>query len=140
MLASKLPPALAVVYRDTTALKPSPQNSRVHTRQQVKTVARSIETYGWTNPILVDDDNNVIAGHARLDAAKLLHIAHVPTICLMNMTAVQKRAYIIADNRMNEIAGAWDRKILALEHQAIRLMDPEFDISLRVSHSTTSRS
>jgi len=122
-------PTLAVIYRDTSALKPSPQNSRAHTRQQIKIVAQSIDTYGWTNPILIDDDHNVIAGHARLEAAKLLNIMQVPTICLSHMTAVQKRAYIIADNRMNEIAGSWDRKLLALEHQAIRLLDPAFDIS-----------
>ena len=77
----------------------------------MKTVAKSIETYGWTNPILVDEDGQVIAGHARLEAAKLLGMAQVPTICLTHMTPAQKRAYIIADNRMNEIAGSWDRKI-----------------------------
>lgn len=128
MLAAELPPALSLVYRDASALRPSPYNSRAHTRQQIKAVAGSITTYGWTNPILIDDDGNVIAGHARLEAAKLLEILQVPTIYLSHMTPVQKRAYIIADNRMNEIAGGWDRKILALEHQAIQLMDPVFDI------------
>ena len=120
---------LAVLYRDVGSLKPDARNSRVHTRAQIKVVARSIETYGWTNPILIDDDGNVIAGHARLEAAKVLAIRQVPTICLSHMTAAQKRAYIIADNRMNEIAGGWDRKLLALEHQAIKLLDPEFDLS-----------
>ena len=71
----------------------------------------------------------MIAGHARLEAAKLLgHPASAHDLPVA-YDAVQKRAYIIADNRMNEIAGGWDRKILALEHQAIRLMDPAFDIS-----------
>jgi len=120
---------LAVSYRDPDDLKPHPQNSRAHTPAQIKIVAGSIETYGWTNPILVDNDRNVIAGHARLEAAKLLKLPEVPTICLSHMTPAQKRAYIIADNRMNEVAGSWDLKILALEHQAIRLMDPDFDIS-----------
>ena len=120
---------LAVTYRTLTELKPHPQNSRAHTRAQIKLVAGSIGTYGWTNPILIDDDDNVIAGHARLEAANLLKMAQVPTICLSHMTPAQKRAYVIADNRMNEVAGSWDRKILALEHQAIRLMDPDFDIS-----------
>jgi hypothetical protein len=120
---------LAVTYRAITELKPHPQNSRAHSRQQIKLVARSIETYGWTNPILIDDDDNVIAGHARLEAAKSLDMKQVPTICLAHMTAAQKRAYIIADNRMNEIAGSWDRNLLALEHQAIQLMDPTFDLS-----------
>lgn len=120
---------LVVSYRDPAELKPHHQNSRAHTTAQIKIVARSIETYGWTNPILIDDDDNVIAGHARLEAARLLKLPQVPTICLSHMTPAQKRAYIIADNRMNEVAGSWDRKILALEHQAIRLMDPDFDIS-----------
>jgi len=119
---------LAVTYRAVAELKPHQQNSRAHTRSQIKFVAASLGTYGWTNPILIDDDN-VIAGHARLEAAKLLGMVEVPTICLSHMTQVQKRAYIIADNRMNEVAGSWDRKILALEHEAIRLMDPSFDIS-----------
>lgn len=129
-MAAKPPPAdLAVTYRDINSLKPSAHNSRAHTPAQIKLVANSMETYSWTNPILIDEDLNVIAGHARLAAAKLLGMEQVPAICLSHMTAVQKRAYIIADNRMNEIAGGWDRKILALEHQAIQLMDPDFVIS-----------
>ncbi len=120
---------LAVRYREVDALTPWSQNSRAHTPKQIKLVARSIETYGWTNPILIDDAGNVIAGHARLEAAKLLGMTQVPTICLSNMTEPQKRAYIIADNRMNEVAGTWDRKILALEHQAIQLLDPSFDLT-----------
>lgn len=120
---------LAIAYRPASELKPHPQNSRTHTKKQVQAVAKSIQTYGWTNPILTDEEANVIAGHARLEAAKLLGIEEVPTICLEHMTAAQKRAYIIADNRMNEIAGSWDRDILALEHQAIQLLDPTFDLT-----------
>ena len=122
-------PSLVVTYKRSADLKPHNQNSRTHTRTQVKAVARSIETYGWTNPILVDENDQLIAGHARLEAAKLLGLIDVPTICLAHMTLVQKRAYVIADNRMNEIAGSWDRKILALEHEAICLLDPSFDIT-----------
>lgn len=120
---------LAINYRPNSQLTPHPQNSRTHTRKQIEAVARSIKTYGWTNPILTDEEGNVIAGHARLEAARLLGIDEVPTICLAHMTPAEKRAYIIADNRMNEIAGSWDRKILALEHEAIRLLDPEFDLT-----------
>lgn len=120
---------LGVTYKTLTDLKPYDQNSRAHTLAQVKAVARSIKTYGWTNPILIDEDGGVIAGHARLEAARLLGMIEVPTICLAHMTPAQKRAYIIADNRMNEIAGSWDRKLLAIEHQAIRLLDPSFDLS-----------
>lgn len=120
---------LAVTYRALTELKPPPQKSRVHTRAQIELIAVSIETYGWTNPILTDDDGNILAGVGRFEVAKRRGIKEVPTICLSHMTPAQKRAYIIADNRMSEIAGSWDRQILALEHQAIRLMDPEFDIT-----------
>lgn len=129
MTLLKAPAPLAVIYRELGSLKAYPQNSRAHTKAQIKKVAQSIETYGWTNPILIDNEGNVIAGHARLDAAKLLGMTQVPTICLSHMSAAQKRAYIIADNRMNEIAGTWDRNILALEHQAIQLMDPSFEIT-----------
>ncbi|WP_344709455.1 DNA methyltransferase [Sphingomonas humi] len=120
---------LGVVYKSPSDLKPYDRNARTHTPAQVRAVAKSIQTYGWTNPILVDEQRGVIAGHARLAAAMLLGMPQVPTICIAHMTAAQKRAYIIADNRMNEIAGGWDRKILALEHEAIRLLDPSFDIS-----------
>jgi len=129
MLPEKLPASLSVTYRDVTELKPCSHNSRAHTPQQIKLVVRSIETYGWTNPIIIDETGNVIAGHARLAAAKFLNMKQVPTICLSHMTPAEKRAYVIADNRMNEVAGTWDRKILALEHQAIRLMDPTFDLT-----------
>lgn len=120
---------LAIAYRASSALTPHPQNSRIHTKKQIQAVAKSIQTYGWTNPILTDEEGNLIAGHARLEAANLLGIEEVPTICLAHMTRAQKRAYIIADNRMNEIAGSWDRDILALEHEAIQLLDPTFDLT-----------
>lgn len=120
---------LTIKYRRSSELRPHPQNARSHTKKQIETVAKSIKTYGWTNPILIDEEGNVIAGHARLAAAKSLGIDDVPTIGLANMTPAQKRAYIIADNRLNEIAGSWDRKLLALEHEAIQLLDPQFDLT-----------
>ncbi len=121
---------LAVAYRDLAELKPHPGNAKTHSPKQVGHIVRSMTEFGWTNPILVDEEGNVLAGHGRLEAAKRLGMTSVPTICISHMTAAQKRAYIIADNRMNEIAGGWDSKVLALEHQAIRLLDPTFDISL----------
>lgn len=121
---------LAVTYRLTGDLKPHPQNPKTNTTKHVEHVVRNIESFGWTNPILIDEHNNVIAGHCRLQAAKQMQIDEVPTICLSHMTAAQKRAYIIADNRLTEIAGSWDRKLLALEHEAIQLLDPEFDLTL----------
>ncbi len=110
-------------------LKPDPRNSKLHPAKQLKQVMRSIEEFGWTNPVLIDEEGSVLAGHLRLEAAKKLGIKQVPTIKLSHMTAAQKRAYIIADNRIAE-NGSWDAKLLALEHEAIQLLDPEFDLSL----------
>jgi DNA modification methylase len=121
---------LAIRYHPTADLKPDAKNAREHTTSQVQHVVRSIQAFGWTNPILVDEANNVLAGHARLDAAKKLGLATVPIICLSHMTAAQKRAYIIADNRLAEVSGSWNKDLLAREHERIRLLDPEFDLSV----------
>lgn len=121
---------LAVTYRPMAELRPHPQNPNTHSAKQIALVVKSIQQFGWTNPILIDEEDQVIAGHCRLEAAKCIGMTMVPTICLSNMTPAQKRAYIIADNRLAEVAGSWDRKLLALEHEAIRLLDSEFDLTL----------
>jgi DNA modification methylase len=118
-----------IEMRHPSELRPDPKNSKLHPAKQLKQVVRSIEEFGWTNPILVDEDGNVLAGHLRLQAAKKLGLATVPTIGLSHMSPAQKRAYIIADNKIAE-NGSWDRKLLALEHEAIQLLDPAFDLSL----------
>ncbi|MGI8705821.1 MAG: site-specific DNA-methyltransferase [Sphingomicrobium sp.] len=118
-----------IEMRSSSDLKPDPRNSKLHPPKQLKQVMTSIEEFGWTNPILTDEAGSVLAGHLRLQAAKKLGIKQVPTIKLSHMTAAQKRAYIIADNRIAE-NGSWDPKLLALEHEAIQLLDPEFDLSL----------
>ena len=116
---------LAVVYRNVSELVPHTANARTHSAKQIAQIARSVETFGWTNPILVDESDTVIAGHARLAAARKLGLTSAPTICLSHMTKAQKRAYMIADNRLSEMAG-WDRAVLAGEFKAIQLLDPEF--------------
>lgn len=120
---------ITVTYRPRTALKPHPQNPNTHNAKQVDRLARSIRDFGWTNPIIIDEDDNVLAGHGRLLAAAKLGIDMVPTICLSHMTPAQKRSYVIADNRLSEIGGTFDKKLLALEHEAIRLLDPGFDLT-----------
>ena len=120
---------LTVKYLPEAELKRHAGNARVHSPKQIGHLVKSMKTYGWTNPVLIDEVQNVLAGHGRLDAARILGILNVPTICLSNMSQAQKRAYIIADNRSCEIAGNWDRNLLALEHEAIRLIDPTFDLS-----------
>jgi ParB-like chromosome segregation protein Spo0J len=79
---------------------------------------RYIERFGYVNPVLIDDDGQIIAGHGRVEAAKLLGIESVPALRLSHLSAADKRAYVIADNRLAEKAG-WDRELLAIELQAL---------------------
>ena len=116
-----------VVMRPTSELRPYEKNPRTHTPEQIAKVARSITEFGWTNPILVDRHGMVVAGHARLEAAKSLGITEVPTIALEHLTPAQVRAYVIADNATAEAAG-WDDELLGLELGALRLEG--FDLSL----------
>jgi ParB-like nuclease domain len=106
---------------------PSDRNARTHSRKQIKQIAASIKRFGFTNPILIDDDDRIIAGHGRVAAAKLLRLSEVPTIRLSHLSAAEKRAYILADNRLAEKAG-WDPEILAIELQG--LIDLDFQVEL----------
>ena len=120
---------LGVETMPVSALEPYVRNPRTHTKTQVRQIARSIETFGWTNPILIDGSGGVIAGHGRLEAAKLLGLERVPTIRLADMSEAQIRAYVIADNRLAELAG-WDDELLAIELQALSEIDLDFDIEI----------
>ena len=95
-------------------LIPYVNNSRTHSDEQVAQIAASIKEFGWTNPILIDGDNGIIAGHGRLLAARKLAHKKVPTIELKDLTETQKKAYIIADNRLALNAG-WDNEMLTIE-------------------------
>ena len=120
---------LTVTYRRADELVPYDQNARTHSKRQIEQIATSMQEFGFTNPILIDSDDRIIAGHGRVDAAKLLGFESVPTICLDHMTEAQRRAYIIADNRLAENAG-WDENVLALELQYLLDADIEFDITV----------
>jgi len=120
---------LTIETMPVSALEPYARNPRTHTKEQVRQIARSIETFGWTNPILIDGSGGVIAGHGRLEAAKLLGVDRVPTIRLADMSEAQIRAYVIADNRLAELAG-WDDELLAIELQALSEIDLDFDIEI----------
>jgi len=109
---------LSIVYRKISELKPYPRNARTHSRKQVNQIAAAITGFGFTNPVLVDESGQIIAGHGRVQAAKLLGFAEVPTIQIAHLSATQKRAYILADNRLAEKAG-WDKEILAVELQGL---------------------
>jgi DNA modification methylase len=105
---------LLVEYRKVQTLIPYARNPRTHSQAQIAKIAASIIEYGWTNPILVDGHNGIIAGHGRLAAARQLELAEVPVIELAHLSTEQKRAYVIADNRLALDAG-WDEELLALE-------------------------
>jgi DNA modification methylase len=126
-------------------LTPYPGNARKHSRKQIRQVAKSIERFGFTNPVLIDDDGQIIAGHGRVEA-ELLGMQSVPTLRLSHLSAADKRAYIIADNRLAEKAG-WDRELLAIELQALIDFDIELtgfetsavDIILEDAHEATGK-
>ena len=108
-------------------LKPHDKNARTHSARQIRQIARSIEQFGFINPILIDSNRRIICGHGRVAGARLLEIREVPTITVDHLSDAQLRAYVIADNRLAEKAG-WDKEMLAIELQS--LIDLEFDVEL----------
>ena len=120
---------IVIEWRLVSSLIPRKNNPRTHSKKQIGQIADSIRTFGWTNPVLIDANNCVMAGHGRLKAAELLGIERVPTIRIEDMTEAQKRAYILADNKLAENAG-WDRELLALELQGLLEMDLDFEVTL----------
>jgi DNA modification methylase len=120
---------LAIVYQRIDALKPDPANPRLHSKKQIRQIAHSIETFGFNGPVLVDRDNNMIAGHGRLLAAGELGMTEVPTLCLDHLNPAQIRAFMIADNRLTEIAN-WDDKLLAEQLKDLSLLGLDFSIEV----------
>lgn len=118
---------LKIIYKKTEDLIPYARNSRTHDEAQVAQIAASIKEFGWTNPILLDGENGIIAGHGRVMAAQKLGESKVPTIELTHMTDIQKKAYIIADNKLALNAG-WDNEMLALEFDELK--DAGYDLGL----------
>jgi len=108
-------------------LIPYINNARTHSPEQVAQIAASIKEFGFTNPVLIDKANGIIAGHGRVMGAKALGMKKVPTICLDDLSEAQIKAYILADNRLAENAG-WDAELISLELQSLQDMD--FDIDL----------
>ena len=122
-------PDPVIRLRAVGSLRPSHHNARTHSVKQIHQIAASIEAFGFTNPILIDADDGIIAGHGRLEAAKLLGMEQIPTIRLDHLTEAQKRAYVIADNKLAELAG-WDDELLALEFQYITEIDIDFSVEI----------
>ena len=120
---------LHVEYRPITSLRPAVRNPRTHSPKQIQQLVNSLQTFGFTNPILLDADDRIIAGHGRLAAAKALHLEQVPTIRLAHLTEAQRRAYVLADNKLAELAG-WDHDLLALELQELSDLKMDFDLTV----------
>lgn len=119
--------SLEIVYKPTADLIPYVNNSRTHSDEQITQVASSIKEFGFTNPILIDEDGGVIAGHGRLMASKKLGLEEVPTITLKGLTEAQKKAYVIADNKL-ALNSSWDDEMLKVELEFLKEVD--FDIDL----------
>jgi hypothetical protein len=120
---------ISVTYRRIHDLKPNPTNPRRHSKKQIRQIANSIQTFGFNAPILVDRDGNVIAGHGRLLACQELDIIEVPTLCLEHLAEEQIRAFMIADNRLTEIA-TWDDRLLAEQLKELSVIGLDFDIEV----------
>ena len=118
---------LKIEQRALEALIPYARNSRTHSDAQVAQIAASIREFGFTNPVLVDKDGGIIAGHGRVMAARKLGLKDVPCIALGHLTAAQRKAYIIADNKLALNAG-WDEELLAVEFADLK--DAGFDLEL----------
>jgi len=119
--------ALHIEPRAVGALKTNPHNPRTHSARQIRQIADSIRAFGFTNPVLIDDADTLVAGHGRVAAARLLGLESVPTIRLSQMTEAQKRAYVLADNKLALNAG-WDAALLALELQYLSELELDFDL------------
>lgn len=120
---------LKVLYKNLNELQENPKNSRVHSEKQVAQIAKSIDSFGFNNPVLIDQNGVIIAGHGRYLAAKELELEEIPTVCLSHMTPDQIRAYIIADNKLAENAG-WDKDILKIELEYLMNLDLDFDATI----------
>jgi DNA modification methylase len=111
----------------TDSLTPHPENPRRHSRAQVRDLARSIDTFGFNAPILIDKHRRIIAGHARYEAAKLLGLAQVPVICLDHLTETQAKAYRLADNKLTD-RSSWDDAKVAAQLKELSELVLDFDI------------
>ena len=118
---------MEIIYKKVQDLIPYINNSRTHSEEQVNQIVASINEFGFTNPLLIDEKDNIIAGHGRLLASKKLGMEEVPCIVLSGLTEAQKKAYIIADNKMALNAG-WDEELLKLELENLKELD--FDLEL----------
>ena len=121
----KQAPRIAVRCLPVEALEPDPRNARLHTAGQVRRIADSIEAFGFNVPVLIDSQNRVVAGHGRVLAARRLALSEIPTIVLHHLSEAERRAFMIADNRLAEPA-SWDEKRLSAELEELKSLDLDF--------------
>jgi DNA modification methylase len=126
---------LSVEYRSLTSVRFDPRNPRRHSKKQIRQIARSIETFGFNVPVLIDGKGQLIAGHGRVLAARALGITQVPTIALEHLSEAQARAFIIADNRLSENS-VWDDRLLAAQLKELSAL--KLDFTLEVTGFATS--
>lgn len=113
----------------TSELVPYANNAKLHSDEQVKKIAASIKEFKFNNPVLIDKDNGIIAGHGRVLAAELLKLKEVPCIRLGHLTEAQKKAYILADNRLGDIGGGWNEELLKIELEGLKELDFNIDLT-----------
>jgi DNA modification methylase len=127
MTSSAPTAALAVVRLPIDRVRPDPKNPRVHTPRQIQQIAASIQSFGFNVPVLLDREDRVVAGHGRLAACRLLGWTDIPTIRLEHLSPAQARAFLLADNRLSELA-TWDDQLLAENLQALASVDLDFSL------------
>ena len=120
---------LKITYRKVADLTLRASNPRTHSKKQLEQIAASIRRFGFTNPVLVDEQDGIIAGHGRIGAARLIGMDEVPTVRLSDMSEADIRAYVIADNKLAENAG-WDRELLGLEFKYLEELDLDLDLTI----------
>jgi DNA modification methylase len=123
-----------IEYREISSLKPFDANARTHSKKQIHQISASIREFGFTNPVLIDQENRIIAGHGRVAAAKLLCMRLIPTIQIEHLNEAQKRAYLLADNKIAQNAG-WDPEILRLE---LQFLSAQTDLEIEITGFETA--
>lgn len=118
---------LEIVLKKTDELIPYINNTRTHDEKQIKQIAASIQEFGFNNPILIDEKGGIIAGHGRLLASELLKLKEVPCIELKHLTKAQKKAYVIADNKI-ALNAVWNEELLKIELESLQELDFDLDI------------
>jgi ParB-like nuclease domain len=116
-----------IVLVPISDLKPHPRNARKHSRAQIKAIAKSIKTFGFNAPALVDKDGNILAGHGRVEAARHLDLPHIPVVFLHHLTEVEAKAYMLADNKLTD-RSSWDDAKLAVQLKELSELAISFDI------------